>query len=93
MDSPECDLKGHGLCSGPICQRGMTLNYRCDAHVILEAYWSKRNPGKKLKDWLAGLQNAEREEVLRKASPRGKHWMEVRGRPLEESEEEGLDTG
>jgi hypothetical protein len=63
---------------------GMTLNYRCDAHVRLEAYWTKRNPGKKLKDWLAGLQNAEREEVLRKASPKGKHWMEVRGRPLEE---------
>jgi hypothetical protein len=84
MNSPECDLKGHGPCSGPICQRGMTLNYRCDAHVRLEAYWTKRNPGKKLKDWLAGLRNAEREEVLRKASPRGKHWEEVRGRPLEE---------
>jgi hypothetical protein len=84
MNSPECDLKGHGPCSGPICQRGMSLNHRCDAHVRLQSYWTQRNPGKKLIDWLDGLQNMEREEVLRKASPRGKYWQEVSVESAEE---------
>lgn len=84
MNSPECDLKGHGPCGGPICQRGMSLNHRCDAHVRLQSYWTVRNPGKKLIDWLDGLQNMEREEALRKASPRGKYWQEVRVESAEE---------
>jgi hypothetical protein len=62
----------------------MTFNHRCDAHVKLEAYWTKRSLGKKLTDWLDGLQNAERDEAMRQASPRGKHWREVIERPSEE---------
>lgn len=77
MNSQECDLKGHGPCGGPICRRGMTLNFRCDVHVRLQAYWSERNPGKKLSDWLEGLRDGEREDALRKASPRGKQWEEI----------------
>ena len=86
MNSQQCDLKGHGSCNGPICQRGMTLNYRCDAHVRLQSYWTKHNPGKKLDDWLEGLQNAEREDALKKASSRGEYWQEVDERPSEDSE-------
>lgn len=55
----------------------MTLNFRCDVHVRLQTYWSERNPGKKLADWLEGLRDGEREDALRKASPRGKQWQEI----------------
>lgn len=84
MNSFECDLKGHGPCGGPICQRGMSLNYRCDVHVRLQSYWAQRNPGKKLIDWLDGLLNMEREDILRKALPRGKFWQEVSVGSVEE---------
>jgi hypothetical protein len=77
MNSPECDLKGHGPCGGPICQRGISLNHRCDQHVRLQSYWIEHNPGKKLNDWLDELLNAQREEALRKSPHRGKHWQEV----------------
>jgi len=77
MNPPECDLKGHGPCGGPICQRGISLNHMCDQHVRLQSYWTEHNPGKKLNDWLDGLLNAEREEALRKSPHRGKHWQEV----------------
>ena len=76
-NSPECDLKGHGPCTGPICRLGMTLNYRCDAHVRLQSYWTMHNLGKKLTDWLEGLRDGEREDALRKAPQRGNHWKEV----------------
>jgi len=77
MNSPECDLKGHGPCGGTICQRGISLNHLCDQHIRLQSYWTEHNPGKKLNDWLDGLLNAEREEALRKSPHRGKHWQEV----------------
>ncbi|HNX39720.1 MAG TPA: hypothetical protein PKK11_03985 [Methanothrix sp.] len=77
MKTIECDLKGHAPCRGPICQRGMSLNHMCDLHIRLQAYWTGHNPGKKLKDWLDGLQNMEIEEILSKSPPRGKHWQEV----------------
>ena len=77
MNNKECDLKGHGSCSGPLCRLGMTLNYRCDAHIRLQDYWAKRNPGKRLTDWLDGLREGERTEVLSKAPPRGNHWQET----------------
>lgn len=77
MNAIECDLKGHGPCGGPICQRGISLNHRCDQHVRLQSYWAKHNTGKKLNDWLDGLLNAEREEALRTAPSRGEHWKET----------------
>jgi len=77
MKSPECDLKGHGQCRGPICQRGISLNHMCDLHIKLQSYWTEHNPGQKLNDWLDGLANAEIEEALRKAPTRGKHWQVV----------------
>jgi hypothetical protein len=54
--------------------------------VRLQSYWTKHNPGKKLDDWLEGLQNAEREDALKKASSRGEYWQEVNERPSEDSE-------
>jgi hypothetical protein len=77
MNSPECDLKGHGPCSDQICRLGMTLNYRCEAHVRLQSYWAKRNPGKKLNDWLEGLRDGEREDAIRNAPPIGTQWQTV----------------
>ncbi|HNQ53888.1 MAG: hypothetical protein BWY13_00701 [Euryarchaeota archaeon ADurb.Bin190] len=77
MKAPECDLKGHGPCRGSIFQRGISLNHLCDLHIRLQSYWTGHNPGKKLNDWLDGLGNAEIEETLQKAPPRGAHWQEV----------------
>ncbi|RQW80234.1 MAG: hypothetical protein EHM14_05660 [Methanothrix sp.] len=77
MTNPECDLKGHGPCSGPICRRGMSLNHMCDGHIRLQSYWTEHNPGKKLNDWLDELQNMERENAIKKAPQRGKYWVEV----------------
>ena len=84
MNPPECDLKGHGPCGGSIYQRGMTLNYRCDVHVRLQSYWSRRNPGKKLNDWLDELSDINRQEALKNSPPRGEYWHEVEVNSLSE---------
>ena len=84
MKSPECDLKGHGPCRGPICQRGLSLNHLCDLHIRLSSYWAGHNPGKRLNDWLDELGNAQIEEALSKAPVRGEYWQEVAWQPDEE---------
>lgn len=84
MKSPECDLKGHGPCRGPICQRGISLNHLCDQHIRLQSYWAAHNPGKKLNDWLDELDNAQIQDALSKAPARGKYWQEVAWQPDEE---------
>jgi hypothetical protein len=88
MKYPQCDLKGHGPCSGPICQRGLSLNHMCDGHVRLQSYWTEHNPGKKLNEWLDCMGIVEREEILRKSPARGKHWREAEERPTESSDDE-----
>lgn len=77
MKTPECDLKGHGPCRGSLCQRGVSLNHLCDQHIRLQSYWSMRNPGKRLAEWLDGLSSEGIEEALRNAPPRGKHWQVI----------------
>jgi hypothetical protein len=49
----------------------------CDQHIRLQSYWTGRNPGKRLTDWLDGLANEEIEEALRNAPIRGKHWQVI----------------
>jgi hypothetical protein len=53
-------------------------------HIRLQSYWTGHNPGKKLNDWLDGLENAQIEDALSKAPVRGKYWQEVAWQPDEE---------